>query len=59
MIAWSRAHALGALFLGTTDPMRAAHRFYERNGFREIAPAALPVDFPRMAVDTKFYTRAL
>jgi hypothetical protein len=39
--------------------MRAAHRFYERNGFDEIDARALPASFPRMAVDTRFYQRTL
>ncbi|MGO7422080.1 GNAT family N-acetyltransferase, partial [Rhizobium ruizarguesonis] len=42
-------------FLGTTDKFVAAHRFYEKNGFTEIAKSALPRTFPLMAVDSKFY----
>lgn len=59
LLAWARGHGMRALSLGTTAPMHAAHRFYERHGFREIGAAALPLDFPRMAVDTKFYRRDL
>ncbi len=55
------AHATEAgvvdIFLGTTDKFLAAHRFYEKNGFAEIAKADLPASFPLMAVDTKFYRR--
>lgn len=47
------------IFLGTTEVLRAAHRFYEKNGFHPIAPDALPESFPRMAVDTRFYHRRL
>ena len=43
------------IFLGTTDAFKAAHRFYEKNGFTEIAPNELPAMFPRMKQDTKFY----
>jgi N-acetylglutamate synthase-like GNAT family acetyltransferase len=43
------------IFLGTTDKFIAAHRFYERNGFSEIASKDLPRAFPLMAVDSKFY----
>jgi putative acetyltransferase len=43
------------LYLGTVDKMKAAHRFYERNGFIRIDPAALPAYFPRMAADNVFY----
>ncbi|SFB06252.1 N-acetylglutamate synthase, GNAT family [Rhizobium sp. NFR07] len=57
------AHAshvgLTAILLGTTDKFLAAHRFYEKNGFSEVTPAELPLSFPRMAVDSKFYRLAL
>jgi RimJ/RimL family protein N-acetyltransferase len=41
--------------LGTTDAFKAAHRFYEKNGFTEIPEHELPAMFPRMKQDTKFY----
>jgi N-acetylglutamate synthase-like GNAT family acetyltransferase len=47
------------LFLGTTEKFAAAHRFYEKNGFVQIAATTLPEAFPRMSVDTRFYHRAL
>jgi N-acetylglutamate synthase-like GNAT family acetyltransferase len=47
------------IFLGTALVLVAAHRFYEKNGFVEIEPSALPADFPVMAVDRKFYCRSL
>jgi N-acetylglutamate synthase-like GNAT family acetyltransferase len=47
------------IFLGTTDVFRAAHRFYEKNGFALIAPETLPESFPRMSVDTRFYHKRL
>jgi len=49
------SQALPGIWLGTLPHMRAAHRFYERNGFQRVAPEGLPADFPRMAVDTVFY----
>ncbi|MBI1753512.1 MAG: GNAT family N-acetyltransferase [Acidobacteria bacterium] len=48
-------HQLPGLWLGTLPHMGAAHRFYERNGFRRVKPGDLPPDFPRMPVDTVFY----
>ena len=56
-----RASAAGLqeILLGTTDKFLAAHRFYERQGFTAVALADLPASFPRMAVDTRFYRRAL
>ncbi len=47
------------IWLGTTAKFLAAHRFYEKNGFGEVAAETLPESFPRMKVDTKFYRRAL
>jgi N-acetylglutamate synthase-like GNAT family acetyltransferase len=43
------------IYLGTTDAFKAAHRFYEKSGFTEIRENDLPVLFPRMKQDTKFY----
>ena len=56
LIAWCRSRDVRTVHLGTTAKFLAAHRFYEKNGFREIAREALPARFPVMAVDTKFYT---
>jgi hypothetical protein len=50
---------LWEVYLGTTEKFFAAHRFYEKNGFREIAQTKLPASFPIMTVDTKFYSRSL
>ncbi|MBX4927642.1 GNAT family N-acetyltransferase [Rhizobium binae] len=55
LLVHSRDAGLTDIFLGTTDKFVAAHRFYEKNGFAEIAKSALPRAFPLMAVDSKFY----
>jgi N-acetylglutamate synthase-like GNAT family acetyltransferase len=52
---WARSKNVEAIFLGTTDRFLAAHRFYEKNGFKEIAESDLPSAFPIMKVDSKFY----
>ncbi len=54
-IAWARAQGVRQIFLGTTDKFLAAHRFYEKNGFRLIEKSTLPPAFPVMVVDTRFY----
>jgi GNAT superfamily N-acetyltransferase len=41
--------------LGTVEQLKAAHRFYERNGFEQIAKEDLPSYFPLMLTDTMFY----
>ena len=55
----ARDHGVQAVWLGTTDAFKAAHRFYEKNRFEVAAPDTLPATFPRMAVDTRFYRRTL
>jgi N-acetylglutamate synthase-like GNAT family acetyltransferase len=55
LIDWCRFHGVRELYLGTTTKFLAAHRFYEKNGFSEIKQNELPVSFPVMSVDTKFY----
>ena len=51
----ARTRGMRDIFLGTTDRFLAAHRFYEKNGFQKIDVDLLPPEFPRMAVDTRFY----
>ncbi len=59
LLDWGRDKAFRDIFLGTTEKFLAAHRFYEKNGFSEVAKAELPTRFPIMAVDTKFYHYAV
>jgi N-acetylglutamate synthase-like GNAT family acetyltransferase len=59
LLTWGRTQGVQEIFLGTTATFLAAHRFYEKNGFRELAKQALPERFPIMAVDTKFYGLSL
>lgn len=59
LLAWARAKEISTVFLGTTERFLAAHRFYEKNGFVEIAKTELPPSFPVMAVDVKFYRKSI
>lgn len=59
LLADARERGVEEIFLGTTAKFLAAHRFYEKNGFAEIARPDLPASFPVMAVDTKFYVRGI
>jgi GNAT superfamily N-acetyltransferase len=43
------------LYLGTVEIFKAAHRFYERNGFRRIDRSDLPGYFPVVKIDDVFY----
>ena len=53
------AESIKKIYLGTTDFFKAAHRFYERNNYIEIAQTDLPAEFPRILIDTKFYHKVL
>jgi N-acetylglutamate synthase-like GNAT family acetyltransferase len=59
LVAWCHARGVREVYLGTTEKFLAAHRFYEKNGFRGITQSELPASFPVMAVDTKFYSRVI
>jgi N-acetylglutamate synthase-like GNAT family acetyltransferase len=55
LLDWCELHNIYEIYLGTTAKFLAAHRFYEKNGFLEIQQSELPISFPVMSVDTKFY----
>lgn len=55
LLAHARANGVAGILLGTTEKFPAAHRFYEKKGFRELHKAELPKAFPIMAVDSKFH----
>lgn len=55
LLVYCKDHGITDLYLGTVDAFRAAHRFYERNGFHRIVQGDLPDYFPRMIPDTIFY----
>jgi N-acetylglutamate synthase-like GNAT family acetyltransferase len=59
LLAWCQTRGVRDIYLGTTAKFLAAHRFYEKNGFHEVALADLPQRFPVMRVDTKFYRRTI
>lgn len=59
LLQWCHEHGVKEIFLGTTSKFFAAHKFYEKNAFREIDRDELPSSFPVMVVDTKFYLRVL
>lgn len=43
------------LYLGTVDMLKAAHRFYEKNGFVKMKSEEMPVYFPRMMGENVYY----
>ncbi|MHB0863399.1 GNAT family N-acetyltransferase [Paenibacillus sp. SEL3] len=54
-IGWAKERSIEEIYLGTTPQFVAAHRFYEKNGFVSVDPGELPISFPVMKVDKKFY----
>jgi putative acetyltransferase len=50
---------LDTLILGTIERLKAAIRFYERNGFEQIIKISLPEKFPLMSVDTHFFQKKI
>ncbi|WP_300602348.1 GNAT family N-acetyltransferase [Niabella sp.] len=59
LIRYCRQQQVETLYLGTVDLLKAAMRFYEKQGFTEIAETALPSFFPKMPVDNRFYSLSL
>jgi N-acetylglutamate synthase-like GNAT family acetyltransferase len=55
LLGWAREKRMTHVFLGTTLQFQAAQRFYQKAGFTEVAAGDLPLHFPRMRFDTKFY----
>jgi GNAT superfamily N-acetyltransferase len=59
LIDYCKQQGITDIYLGTVDILKAACRFYERNGFVKIDMEALPSYFPRMKADNTFYHLAL
>lgn len=59
LVDWTRRSGYRTMLLGTTDRMSAAHRFYDKHQFVRVPAESLPIEFPRMAVDSMFYRRDL
>lgn len=55
VLAWAKEHDVKTIYLGTTLAFRAAHRFYEKNGFHEIERKEMPPYCQPMDCDEKFY----
>jgi N-acetylglutamate synthase-like GNAT family acetyltransferase len=55
LIRYCSEKHISDLYLGTVPVLKAAMRFYERNGFNQIKMEELPEYFPRMNADSVFY----
>jgi GNAT superfamily N-acetyltransferase len=54
---WAIEKGFNEVYLGTQEMLQAACRFYERNHFERVEIGDLPSQFPRMAVDKRFYRK--
>lgn len=59
LITHARDRGTTDIYLGTNPALLASHRFYEKNGFADMAKPDLPAGFPIMKVDSIFYRLAL
>ena len=59
LLDYSKEKGIADIYLGSVAQMKAAHRFYERNGFISIRKEELPAYFPRMTLDNVFYHLSL
>ncbi|QJB55018.1 GNAT family N-acetyltransferase [Pseudodesulfovibrio sp. zrk46] len=55
LLEGAKAGGVSEIYLGTVDVYHAAHRFYEKNGFVEVARNDVPDSVPLMDVDVKYY----
>ena len=46
LLLWAKQKKIINIYLGTITQFKAAHRFYERNGFNKIEKEKLPESFP-------------
>lgn len=50
-------HDFKFLYLGTVGSLKAAHRFYEKNGFLRIQQKELPKNFEKFPLDSVFFKK--
>jgi GNAT superfamily N-acetyltransferase len=55
LLQFCRDKQITDVYLGTVEMLKAAHRFYERNGFVLTDIKEFPSYFPRMMADNMFY----
>ena len=55
VIIWCRQKEISEIYLGTIDILVAAQQFYLKNGFVEVEKKGLPLNFPVMRVDNRFF----
>lgn len=59
VIDWSNSENIANIYLGTMNQFKAAHKFYENNGFEKISASKLPSSFISNPIDDIFYKKEL
>lgn len=59
LVAYCKDQGYEHLYLGTVDVLKAAQKFYKKNGFELIDKSEMPKDYHLMDVDTVFFMRNL
>lgn len=55
LLSAARKHGFENLCLGSVSALGAAHRFYEKKGFKKVTRAQLPQEFEPFPLDSVFY----
>ena len=59
LFEWCKTHEIKEIYLGTLEKMKAACKFYLKNGFLEIPKHSLPPNYPVMVVDNLFFMKMI
>lgn len=54
---WCTSENIDTIYLGTMNQFKAAHKFYEKNGFEKISINELPSSFVVNPIDDVFYKK--
>ncbi len=54
-----RSNQIYEIYLGTIDILKAAQKFYLKNGFIQVSKELLPLTFPAMTVDDTFFKKSI
>ena len=54
---WCNSQRIDTIYLGTMSQFKAAHTFYEKNGFETISINKLPSNFVTNPIDDVFYKK--
>ena len=52
---WCNSQSIDTIHLGTMSQFKAAHKFYEKNGFEKISINEIPSSFITNPIDDVFY----